>query len=242
MKTIVSLFILSFLSFFKVEAQIKADSIPANSTPKENEILTPNIVYSSMDSVPAIIRERKIERRKQSVRDLFNFKKDYPSPKKALILTAVLPGLGQIYNKKYWKLPIVYGGVGSMVWLIIYNNREYNRYKTALKYRDDDDPETIDEFSNEDGVELVPDSSLKLSRNAALKNRELSYIGLAFSYILTGVDAFVDAHLLGFDVSDDLTLEWQPHYQILPNEASAMSLHFSFQHKAKKPVVYPVQF
>lgn len=225
-----------------VEAQVQADSIPVtnNTIPEEKEIFRPSVVYSPMDSVPTIMRMNRIENRKQSVRDFFNFKKDYPSPKKALLLTAVLPGLGQIYNKKYWKLPIVYGGVGTMVFLIIRNNKQYNRFKTALIIRDDGG---IDEFTNPDTrVESLTDSSLRLLRNEALKNRELSYIGLAFSYILSGVDAFVDAHLHGFDVSDDLTLEWQPHYQMLPNQDSAMSLHFSFQHKSKKAVAYPVKF
>jgi len=196
-----------------------------------------------MDSVPEIIRLNKIEKRKQGARDFFNFKKDYPSPKKALLLTAVVPGLGQIYNKKYWKLPIVYGSVGSMVYLIIRNNNAYNRYKTALEIRDDDDPDTFDEFTNpETGSQTLPDASLRQLRNEALKNRELSYIGLAFSYILSGVDAFVDAHLMRFDVSDDLSLEWQPRYQVLPNESSAMGVHFSFQYKQKSPIVYPVTY
>lgn len=242
MKTFISLFTLCFLCLCSVEAQIEGDSIPTTPIPMEVEIISPTVVYSPMDSVPEIIRLRKVERRKQAVRDLFNFKKNYPSPKNALLLTAVMPGLGQIYNKKYWKLPIVYGGVGSMVYLIIRNSKQYNRYKTALIMRDNGECDEFSDCETETPTPLLSDSDLRTFRNEALKNRELSYIGLAFSYILTGVDAFVDAHLQGFDVSDDLTLEWQPHYQLLPNLDSAMSLRFSFQHKSKKKIVYPIKF
>ena len=75
-----------------------------------------------------------------------------------------------------------------------------------------------------------------------LKRRDLSYIGLAFTYVLAGVDAFVDAHLMRFDVSDDLSLEWHPSIDYLPNKESAIGFHLSFQPKPKPPIIYPVRF
>jgi len=217
------------------ETTINADTIPATSS----------------DSIPKFRKAAAAKKKNRFTAGLkkslkatgafFNFKKDYPSPKKALILTAILPGTGQIYNKKYWKLPIVYGAVGSMVYFISFTRGQYRRYRTAYIYRLDDDDNTIDEFTV-NGQELLGTSAIKSRRDLFRKRNELSYVGLAFSYILAGVDAFVDAHLMRFDVSDDLSLQWQPTYEFLPNKEGAMGLHLSLQQKSKSNIVYPVEF
>ena len=127
------------------------------------------------------------------------------SPKKALLFSVGLPGAGQVYNRHYWKLPIVYGALGGMTYLVITNTQELKRFRTAYLHRVDGDPDTVDEF-----VGIYTDSGLASLRDQALGNVELSYIGLSLAYILTAVDAFVGAHLKTFDINDDLSLGIQP--------------------------------
>ncbi len=131
----------------------------------------------------------------------------YHSPKKAAIMSALLPGLGQIYNKKYWKLPIIYGGAAATGYLIYFNAGEYKRFKTAYIYATDDDPATIPEFPNASAAQL------KIYRDNYRRNLELSIMGAALLYTLNIVDAVVDAHLFDFDVSNDLSLHFTPGLQ-----------------------------
>ena len=141
------------------------------------------------------------------------------SPKKAAIYAAALPGLGQIYNKKYWKLPLVYGGIGTSVYFIIRNNRFYNDFFQAYKARVDDDVNTVDIWypGLPDGVVL---QNLETTRNWL----EISYIATLGVYLLQIVDATVDAHFFNFDVSDDLSLNVKPYFQPLPNQTAGLTL------------------
>ena len=123
------------------------------------------------------------------------------SPRKASILSAVLPGTGQIYNKKYWKVPLVYAAIGTSVYYIGYNTSEYKSYKKALIARQDNDPNTIDLRYPEMSDDLVERRTEYFRRM-----RDISYIALAATYILNILDASVDAHLKEFDVKDDLSV------------------------------------
>lgn len=126
------------------------------------------------------------------------------SPKKAAIMSAAFPGLGQIYNRKYWKLPIVYGGLGTLGYLITFNSVQYSLYRKAYLAKIDDDPLTIDEypFASEDGL---------LQRlNQHRRTRDMLIAGAVLIYALNIIDASVDAHLFEFDVSDDLSLRIEP--------------------------------
>jgi hypothetical protein len=126
------------------------------------------------------------------------------SPKKAAIMSAFLPGLGQAYNKKYWKIPIVYGGLGALGYFIRFNAVEYSFYRKAYLAKIDDDPATIDEFpfASADGL---------LQRlNQHRRTRDMLIAGAVLVYALNIIDASVDAHLFEFDVSDDLSLRIEP--------------------------------
>lgn len=187
----------------------------------------------------------KKKKKKGNFKELFNFRKNYPNPKKAVILSAILPGTGQIYNKKYWKLPIVYGGLGAMVYFISFNTTEQKRFQKALELRLDDDPCTIDEFTiaSEDCVviqELLDVNSMRSLRNQHRKWKELSYIGLVFTYILTGVDSYVDAHLINFNVNDDLTLQVRPDLQLLPNLETSVGIGLGLKLRDRKVRSLPV--
>ncbi|HNQ13471.1 MAG TPA: DUF5683 domain-containing protein [Bacteroidia bacterium] len=127
-------------------------------------------------------------------------------PNKAALYSALLPGAGQIYNRKYWKLPIVYGGIGMMTYFAINNNKELERYRTAIKLRSDGDPNTIDEFADR-----YEDQDLFTLKDFYRRNRDVSIISGVGIYLLQIVDAYVDAHLLYFDVSDDLSLHIRPY-------------------------------
>ncbi len=191
--------------------------------------------------------KKKKRKDRGGIKELFNFKKNYPNPKKAVLLSAILPGTGQIYNKKYWKLPIVYGGLGAMVYFISFNTTEQRRFQKALEFRLDDDPCTIDEFliatPAPDCIpiqELLDENSIRSLRNQHRKWKELSYIGLIFTYILTGVDSYVDAHLLNFNVNDDLSLQVKPELQVLPNLETSVGIGLGLKLRDKKLTELPV--
>ncbi|MDD5571955.1 MAG: DUF5683 domain-containing protein [Bacteroidales bacterium] len=129
------------------------------------------------------------------------------SPTLATVMSAVVPGTGQIYNRKYWKTPIVWAGVGAILYFIKNNYDNYDMYKTAYKFRTDDDPLTVDDFFN-----YTPENLLTL-KNFYRKNLELTcFIGVAI-YCANILDAAVDANLFDFDVSDDLSINVQPVIQ-----------------------------
>lgn len=134
------------------------------------------------------------------------------SAKKAMLYSAVCPGLGQIYNKKYWKLPIIYVGLGTAAYFFVSNLNYYHNYNNALKQRDN--------YTNGIGQ---PDQYYNLYSSAELsdivsyyrKNVDICVIVAAGIYIMQLVDANVDAQLHGFNVSDDLSLNFTPH--LTPN-------------------------
>lgn len=120
------------------------------------------------------------------------------APSKAAFYSAVFPGMGQVYNKKYWKVPLVYGALGTTIYFYISNNKKYNQYRNAYKNRLEGIP---DDYSYLDNSRLI--SAQKFYQ----KNRDLSALLTGLFYILNIVDANVDAHLMQFNVNDNLTLK-----------------------------------
>jgi len=139
------------------------------------------------------------------------------SPRKATIYSAVLPGLGQIYNRKYWKVPIVYGGFAALGYFINYNNGEYVKFRQAYSDIIDTDPNTnsfVILFTNPRNLEpdRIAQSTeiLRKTKDYWRRNRDLVVIGTAVFYAVNIIDASVDAHFFNFDISDDLTINWVP--------------------------------
>ena len=126
------------------------------------------------------------------------------SPKKAALLSALLPGTGQAYNRKYWKMPIVYVAGAAGAYFIIDNARSYKSFRQAYIYRMDEDPATIDDYPQ------LSAQQLQVYRESYRRNMELSVIVSAAVYLLQILDATVDAHLFDFDVTNDLALKWRP--------------------------------
>lgn len=127
------------------------------------------------------------------------------SPQKAAIFSAILPGAGQIYNRKYWKVPIIYASLGLSSYFIQYNFKNYNNFSKAYKMRIDQDPTTTDPYE-----EIYSADNLKFLRDAYRRNFELSCITAAGIYVINIIDALVDAHLFYFHIDDNLSLRLQP--------------------------------
>ncbi len=140
-----------------------------------------------------------------------------PNPKRAMWLAAVLPGAGQIYNRKYWKLPIIYGGFVGCFYAIRWNNMMYNDYSQAYMDIMDDNPEThsYDKFQHL-GAQITESNmsnwqnKFKRRKDYYRRYRDLSAFIMIGVYALSIIDAYVDASLSEFDISDDLSLQVAP--------------------------------
>ncbi len=153
------------------------------------------------------------------------------SVKKATTLSIICPGAGQIYNKSYWKVPIVIGGMASMVYVIDWNNRGFQRFKKAYALRADFDANPgnyPDGVSHDEFKGRYSATYLKNLRDAYRRNRDLSIILTAAVYAFQAIDAHVDAHLKDFDVSDDLTVDLQPMFDYKYSHANGTYPVFGF--------------
>lgn len=139
--------------------------------------------------------------------------KQLHSPHKASLYSAILPGLGQAYNHKYWKIPILYAGLGTMYYFISSNNKEYQMFKDAYGHKliYGDTAQAVNEYEAKYSLD-----GLKAGKNYFRRNRDLSIILTSVIYLLNIVDAAVDAHLYYWEVSDNLSLELQPGLMNLP--------------------------
>ena len=146
-------------------------------------------------------------------------------PSKAAFYSAIFPGLGQAYNKKYWKIPIVWGAIGTGVYFYLRNDRQFDRYRDAYKRRLAGF--TDDEFSDAAGNPLISNDGLIRAQQQFRRNKELSLLITIGLYALNIIDANVDAHLLQFNVDENLSL--RPHYQYNQMEhASDLGLTVNF--------------
>ena len=132
-------------------------------------------------------------------------KKKVLAPAKAAFFSAVLPGLGQAYNKKYWKIPIVYAGLITSAYYIKKSNDSYQVYKNAYLSR-------VDENNSNNSYTQYSNSDLRTLIDFYRRNREISILCFFGTYILNIIDASVSAHLFDYDISDDLSFHIQPIY------------------------------
>lgn len=135
------------------------------------------------------------------VQDSINPKEIYDplAPSRAAFYSAVLPGLGQAYNKKYWKIPIIYLGMGAGIYFYQQSSDDYNRFRDAYKRR-------LAGFED-DEFQGISDARLRDAQKTAGRNRDVSIIVSIIFYMLNIVDANVDAHLKQYNISEDLTLQ-----------------------------------
>ena len=124
------------------------------------------------------------------------------APARAAFYSAILPGMGQVYNRKYWKVPIVWGALAAPTYYYLNNNSEYKRFRTAYKLRRTG---FQDEFTDDLGNVSVSLETLERAQKQLMENRDLSIMWGVILYVLQIVEASVDAHLLQFNTDDNLS-------------------------------------
>lgn len=202
------------ISFITTHAQSDVTlSHVADTIAKQQQTMASNRTkLSSKDSISLVKAEKK---------DAQRIKKDWdtwrPSPQRAMWMAIVLPGAGQIYNRKYWKLPIVYGGFVGCIYAMQWNNTMYKDYSQAYLDIMDSDPTTqsYNQFLHLGNTITSANMSqyqtlFKKRKDRYRRWRDLSFFCLIGVYALSIIDAYVDASLSEFDISDDLSLRVEP--------------------------------
>ena len=126
------------------------------------------------------------------------------SPARAAFYSAVVPGLGQAYNRKYWKIPIVYAALGTGTYFVVWNNQHYLDYQTAYKNRINGKP---DDYDGLNGNPYLSEDTLQSAQESYKQDRDLSILVTVGMYILQIVEASVNAHLLQHNVDDNLSFK-----------------------------------
>ena len=224
--TILLLMLLTFTGMLSAQNDnvLVADSIPSDSAFADSISKEISVVIDST-------RQIKADDKKKTW---------IPDPKRAMWLAMVIPGGGQIYNRKYWKLPIIYGGMIGCLYAMNWNNTQYKDYSQAYIDITDDDPRT-DSYNKflHLGSQITDDAS-KARYKEIFKNRkdkyrrwrDLSFFVLIGVYALSVIDAYVDAELSVFDISRDLSLKVEPtiinnHSSKNPFDSSSVGLQCS---------------
>ena len=174
------------------------------------------------------------------VSDPFQLSKVYPvdtmyvyakhSPAKAAIMSAVLPGLGQIYNRKYWKLPIVYTAVGTSIWVFVKWQNDFERYRRAYIDLMDGDPYT-NYHKKLEVPSYLNEQQVITKRKEMLRGwRDWSIVAVVAAYALNIIDANVDAHMMDFSLDDNISLNIRPCFleNSINSQKIGLSLRFTF--------------
>jgi Family of unknown function (DUF5683) len=211
MRSILRLLLLWFVCFYGWDA----------SAQQPDTLLIQNSVVA--DSTQGLRGDTSIDK-PSFVRRFFS--KDYPNPRKAALFSAIIPGAGQVYNKRWWKLPIVYGALGTALYFEIDNIKQYRELRDNYRWLVDEDPDTN---PVEEPYTLIDATTMKGYRDQWRRYVEFSSITLGLAYLLQVTDAFVDAHLRSFDVSDDLSLHFQPKINASPGLGATFGAGLSLQ-------------
>ena len=204
---------------------LTADSIFTLSTDSLMKVVDKNLSNLQKDSASVMLNNAGKELK--SVKDWATWQ---PVPQRALWLALVIPGGGQIYNRKYWKLPLVYGGFMGCIYAMAWNNSMYKDYSQAYIDLKDDDPNTqsYNQFLHL-GMKITTEADIKRYEDIFKKRRDkyrrwrdLSFFCLIGVYALSVIDAYVDAELSVFDISKDLSLKVEP--TIINNHSSGNPL------------------
>ena len=209
-----------------VEPQVVADSVSVTSGDSRGALLQDSVPLMITDSLGQIAladtAQLKSTRRKSWRPASFN-----PDPMRAVWLSALFPGLGQIYNRRYWKLPIVVGGYVGLFYATTWNSNMLADYQRAYLDIMDSDPTTnsyMDFFSSAYKEEDIDKdwltSVLKQRKDYYRQYRDLCIICMIGLYAICMIDAYVDAQLYHFDVSPDISMQWQP--AVIPTGRSAL--------------------
>ena len=189
-----------------------ATSATWQETSRNDSVISAESILSHEDSLRLVASTDSVV--KKARRDWATWR---PNPKRALWLALVLPGAGQIYNRKYWKIPIVYGGFVGCIYAMQWNNQMYRDYSQAYLDIMDDDPNTqsYNQFlhlgNKIDDTNIERYKKLFKSRKDRYRRwRDMSFFVLVGVYALSVIDAYVDASLSEFDISKNLSLSVEP--------------------------------
>lgn len=183
------------------------------------------------DSISSTLAEQGI-----IIKDSVSFKKSKKefnplAPSKAAFYSAILPGMGQAYNQRYWKVPIVWGAIGGSIYMYTFNNYSYQRFRTAFKRRQAGF--TDDEFYdlNNGILPSLDVDDLEYQQERFQRDRDLWLVVAIGMYALNIVDANVDAHLKQFNIDDDLSIDFEPYFDLnqvtnSPNYGMAVIIKF----------------
>lgn len=196
----------------RTDTVIVATSATWHETSRNDSVISAESILSHEDSLRLVASTDSVA--KKARRDWATWR---PNPKRALWLALVLPGAGQIYNRKYWKIPIVYGGFVGCIYAMQWNNQMYRDYSQAYLDIMDDDPNTqsYNQFlhlgNKIDDTNIERYKKLFKSRKDRYRRwRDMSFFVLVGVYALSVIDAYVDASLSEFDISKNLSLSVEP--------------------------------
>ena len=220
--------------------------IPADSLIRIDDIMTDTVDLAATDSISAELLAQRIKARNDSIRKdsleraaygeikVFN-----PNPTRAVWLSALFPGLGQIYNRRYWKLPIIAGGYVGLAYATSWNNQMLKDYTRAYGDITDNDPNTksyMDFYPStirEEDLDMDwLENTLRSRKDFYRRNRDLCIICMVGLYLVCIIDAYVDASLANFDISPNLSIKLkpaaigQPQTSNLPSLGGAVSFEF----------------
>ena len=157
-------------------------------------------LFAQKDSTGVKLKDIKIKGNISTTEGVYN-----PlSPSRAAFYSAIFPGMGQMYNKKYWKAPIVWAALAIPTYYYQTNNSDYKRFRTAYKLRKNG---LQDEFTSDNGVSTVSLQTLETAQKQLRENRDMSLLSGVIIYILQIVEASVNAHLLQFNTDDNLSFK-----------------------------------
>lgn len=164
------------------------------------------IIFSTFFHLAGFAQEEEIlekdSKKEKRTKEVVYKPIDPVAPSRAAFYTTIVPGLGQIYNRKYWKVPLVYAGIGIPVYFWADNQRNYDRYRNEYKNRLQGKVDQTDET-----LAGLDEERLLEGQNFYRKNRDLSVVIAIGFYVLSIVDANVDAHLMQFNVNENLTIK-----------------------------------
>jgi hypothetical protein len=169
----------------------------------------------------AVLGQTKIVRN-QSIKDSLKSNDIDPlTPAKAAFYSAILPGLGQVYNKKYWKIPLVYGAIGTSLYFYIDSNKKYHQYRDGYKRR-------LEGYSD-DKFSYLDNNRLILAQKFYQRNRDLSSLFVLGFYALNIIDANVDAALTQFNVNENLSVSPTIYNNDVTNKTNwGLTLNYNF--------------
>lgn len=215
MRSYITLFIIILFSIHFCFSQEEQEAAPVSET----------------DSITATLAEEGI-----IIQDSVSFKKvkkefNPLAPSKAAFYSAILPGMGQVYNRRYWKVPIVWGAIGGSIYMYNFNNNNYKRFRTAFIRRQAGyiDDEFYD--LNTGTLPSLDTDDLEYQQNRFQSDRDLWLVAAIALYALNIVDANVDAHLQQFNIDDDLSIDFEPFIDFnqvtnTPNYGMALTIKF----------------